>query len=583
MSWQTDWEHINRQMIAKSLQELSYEQILKAERLPAEESSPVGSYMLKLSSGVEYRFRAWEGLWSDLKVQIESLRRNDELCVSAGQFFLDCQKETGMDDIILANFIEEMHNTLYADMKLAVRQRGASSADMATWSGEKVQTFLKGHPKLLQNKGRIGWSAEDQDLFGPENERAVQFYWLAVRKNLCLSGIDQNISWSQVLGDCISDVDDFFALLEKLTLSTEDYFFIPVHPWQWDRYIKIQYGTELARGDIRFLGAHGDLYLPQISLRTFSNISRPTKMDVKLPITILNTSAIRGIPGKYMKQGPALSARLKELCAADVLLNNVTVLEECAGVSVTHGVFSHISQAPYRYHELLGVLWRQSSQGHLKNQQTALITGSLFHRDEKGTSLIGAYIRQSGLDTEAWLKAYFKNLFVPLYHLQAKYGIGLVAHGQNVVARLENGTPVGLFLKDFQGDLRVSEGSSALEGFDLTRLPRHYLIHDLLTGHLVTVLRFISETLQECDRFPEIKFYQILGHVLTEYLEQNPEIRQLKHYKDIDLLQKTFHRVLVNKVRFKIGYADSAERPVPMLGEDLTNPIYRALNEVPRG
>jgi aerobactin synthase len=38
-------------------------------------------------------------------------------------------------------------------------------------------------------------------------------------------------------------------------------------------------------------------------------------------------------------------------------------------------------------------------------------------------------------------------------------------------------------------------------------------------------------------------------------------------------------RVLVNKVRFKIGYADSHERPVPMVGDELLNPIVLGMNK----
>lgn len=579
MSSAADWKNINLQMIAKGLQELTYEQVINPVATTTRDESVVGPYELILSNQTVYKFNAWRGLWTDLKVDPASIVRNGIGAESAGQFFIDCQKETGMDDIILANFLEEMHNTLYADLRVLELNRQVSSEQMTAFSGEKVQTLLKGHPKILLNKGRIGWSAADQDLYGPENAKPVQFYWLAVRKTQTLEGLDARLSWDDVLKECLSEADSFEKELSVKNISKSEYHFVPVHPWQWERYIKIQYGTDLALGHIHFLGAFGDQYLPQISLRTFSNITRPGKLDIKLPITILNTSAIRGIPGKYMKQGPALSTALTELCQKDDILKGVTVLEEKAGLSVNHGLYNQISQAPYRYNELLGVLWRQSSDFHLAEGETAIIAGSLFHRDAKGHSLLGAYAKAAGLDIGQWLSQYFEKVFIPLYHLQAKYGVGLVAHGQNVVIRLKKSTPVGVFLKDFQGDLRLSDDSSVLSGFDLTRLPRHYLIHDLLTGHLVTVLRFISETLQECDTYPEIEFYAVLGRTLESYLANNPEIRALNYFGKIDLLQDTFHRVLVNKVRFKIGYADSAERPLPILGEDLRNPVALALKK----
>jgi len=88
---------------------------------------------------------------------------------------------------------------------------------------------------------------------------------------------------------------------------------------------------------------------------------------------------------------------------------------------------------------------------------------------------------------------------------------------------------------------------------------------------MVTVLRFVSEVMQESDGLPEIEFYEILASVLSEYLEGktiDPEL---------NFLNESVHRVLLNKVRFKIGYGDSSERPKPLVGIDLVSPIYLGL------
>ena len=49
----------------------------------------------------------------------------------------------------------------------------------------------------------------------------------------------------------------------------------------------------------------------------------------------------------------------------------------------------------------------------------------------------------------------FKHVVVPIYHLMAKYGVGIVAHGQNVTLVLEDNFPAGCLIKDFHGDLRL--------------------------------------------------------------------------------------------------------------------------------
>ncbi|MCP5810431.1 IucA/IucC family siderophore biosynthesis protein, partial [Klebsiella pneumoniae] len=69
--------------------------------------------------------------------------------------------------------------------------------------------------------------------------------------------------------------------------------------------------------------------------------------------------------------------------------------------------------------------------------------------------LIGAYIDRSGLDAETWLTQLFRVVVVPLYHLLCRYGVALIAHGQNITLAMKEGVPQRVLLKDFQGDMRL--------------------------------------------------------------------------------------------------------------------------------
>lgn len=232
-----------------------------------------------------------------------------------------------------------------------------------------------------------------------------------------------------------------------------------------------------------------------------------------------------------------------------------------------HKAFKKIKEAPYRYHELLGSVFRESARGKMGPREKAILTAALFHQDMNGNALINEYIRLSGKTREEWLKAFFEVTLLPLLHLQTEYGIGLVAHGQNIVLILENNFPTGMILKDFHGDLRLldklpQKGEAYFGEFTtLTRLPSHYLIHDLITGNLVTVHRFISLVFKEVSDFEEKEYYAIMTSVIAKAAGKE------------HLLRKEFERVLLNKVRFNIGYGDSSERPLPMLGNNLINPL----------
>lgn len=84
--------------------------------------------------------------------------------------------------------------------------------------------------------------------------------------------------------------------------------------------IALHFLPQLASGELVELGEFGDRYLAQQSLRTLTNTSRRVPFDIKLPLTIYNTSCYRGIPGKYISAGPAASRWLQQIFASDSTL-----------------------------------------------------------------------------------------------------------------------------------------------------------------------------------------------------------------------------------------------------------------------
>ena len=116
---------------------------------------------------------------------------------------------------------------------------------------------------------------------------------------------------------------------------------------------------------------------------------------------------------------------------------------------------------------MLGAIWRESPEKDLPAGQRPMMMGALPQRDAAGRPIASALIEQSGLGHEAWLERLFSTVFVPLYHFMCRYGVGFIAHGQNVTVILDGATPVGVAVKDFQGDLDlVDQPFPELEGLD---------------------------------------------------------------------------------------------------------------------
>lgn len=360
---------------------------------------------------------------------------------------------------------------------------------------------------------------------------------------------------------------------------------LPVHPWQWQQKIATDFIADFAEGRMVSLGEFGDQWLAQQSLRTLTNASRRGGLDIKLPLTIYNTSCYRGIPGRYIAAGPLASRWLQQVFATDATLvqSGAVILGEPAAGYVSHEGYAALARAPYRYQEMLGVIWRENPCRWLKPDESPVLMATLMECDENNQPLAGAYIDRSGLDAETWLTQLFRVVVVPLYHLLCRYGVALIAHGQNITLAMKEGVPQRVLLKDFQGDMRLVKeefpemDSLPQEVRDVTsRLSADYLIHDLQTGHFVTVLRFISPLMVRLG-VPERRFYQLLAAVLSDYMKKHPQMSE--RFALFSLFRPQIIRVVLNPVKLTWPDLDGGSRMLPNYLEDLQNPLWLVTQE----
>lgn len=282
--------------------------------------------------------------------------------------------------------------------------------------------------------------------------------------------------------------------------------------------------AQLSRGEMVELGEFGDEYLAQQSLRTLTNASRRAPFDIKLPLTIYNTSCYRGIPGKYIAAGPLASRWLQQQFASDATLIRcgAQVLGEPAAGYLSHPGYAALPKAPYRYQEMLGVIWRENPSCYLEDGEQAVLMAALMETDNAGRPLIDAWIKRSGLSADAWLEKAVRRDGDPVLSpaLPLRRGADRPRSERN--AGDEKLRAAAHPAEGFRGDMRLVDEdfpqaqSLPAQVKDVTaRLSADYIIHDLQTGNFVTVLRFISRLTLQCG-VSEIRFYQI-GGVLRRY------------------------------------------------------------------
>lgn len=110
------WETVNRQLVAKMLAELEYEQVFQAQ--------PQGDnrYCISLP-GAEWQFTAERGIWGWLWIDAQSLRCADEP-VLAQTLLCQLQPVLSMSDATVAEHMQDLYATLRGDLQL-MQARGA--------------------------------------------------------------------------------------------------------------------------------------------------------------------------------------------------------------------------------------------------------------------------------------------------------------------------------------------------------------------------------------------------------------------------------------------------------------------------
>lgn len=584
------WYQANQKLIAKALSELDFEEMFEFDREVAM-SKDITRITLVLNK-VTWKFDAKKSIWGMYNPIINSINNESSNNPTISEFLIDLQATIKISDIDLSGLIEEMNQTLFSEVERVKILEHVTASDIINCDETQRQRYLDAHPKLIANKGRLGWGEDNLQRYSPETSVGFQLRYVAVHHSLCHSGFRDDLAADDLIKATMAQ-NDYAGIHAKLPKGHEaDYLIVAIHPWQYQRFIRIQFQDYFEDERLIDLGSSQALWQPQQSIRTLSALSPETKFDVKTAVTILNTSCYRGIPGKYIQQGAAISTWLADIASNDPLLNSrgLMVQQELGGIFVSHPYQSKVEGA-YRYNEMLGCIWRERAESVINSEQRPMSMATLMQDDGKGNACILALIDASGLSQEQWLTQLFRHVVIPLYHLMCQYGVGLVAHGQNVTLTLENNQPVGCIIKDFHGDLRlVDEELPELDSLDdaikqnLTRLPAKYLVHDLLTGHFVTVLRFISPWLEateseqnglEPQGISETKFYGILAKEIQRYQAAHPHLDA--RFEAFNLLSEHIDKVCLNRVKFKIGYGESNQRPLPELGEPITNPLVVGL------
>jgi siderophore synthetase component len=556
------WRLAGRALLAKMLGELAYEEMLTPE--------PVGDrYRLALAGGVSYDFRARRGSFGAWRVDPDSVLRGEEVVDDPARLVLDGRKELGLDGVVLADLLRELFATQAADARLL--RDAPTAADLADLSYLELEGHQSGHPCMVLNKGRLGFSASDVARYTPEAKQTLRLLWVAVHRTLAeYTGFSGLETQARLLAEELDDPTRAEFAARLAGRDAGEFVWMPVHPWHWDEAVVPLFAPYLADGRIMLLGEAPDRYRPLQSIRTLTNVDAPHRRNVKLPLLIRNTLVWRGLSTEPTRAAPDVTAWVQGILERDPFLRDearIVPLGEVASVAVRHPLYEEVADAPYRFHELLGVVWREPVEAHLAAGERARAMASLLQVGGDGRALVAELVARSGLGAREWLRRFFRALLPGLLHYLYRYGVAFCPHGENTVVVYDcRDVPVRVAVKDFAEDVNLLPEQrpeyahlSPRADAVLLRWPATDLAHSILSAVFAGHFRFFADVVATHLGVAEREFWALVRAEVLAYQARFPELAD--RFAAFDLFASSIGRVCLNREHLLGGgFHDRADR-----------------------
>lgn len=538
------WLEAGHALLVRALAELSYEDLLRPEALGGRR------YRIAFDEA-EYTFTADRGSFRSWRIDGDSVRRDGVPASDPMEFLVDARGALGLDGPTTAEALRELVATWSADALL--RRNLPTAAELADASYVDLEAAQAGHPAMVLNKGRLGFTASDAEKYAPEAGRTLRLTWIAVHPSL-----------ASAHGVPVSDELSPETTAAFAAEAPDGYVWLPVHPFHLDACVRTLFAPYLADGRIVVLGEAPDRYRVLASVRTLVNVDHPGKRNVKVPLLIRNTLVWRGLPAAPTAGAPAVSSWLHSLQASDPwLAAHVDLLGEVASVAVRHPLFDRVPDAPYRYHELLAAVWREPVQVYLRPGERARSLASLLVTGSDGVALVAELVSRSGVDARTWLRTLVDAVLAAPLHALHAHDLAFCPHGENTVVVFgPDDVPVRTMLKDFAEDVNLLPGRSyadlpAEADRLLPRWSERELAHSIVTAVFAGVFRPLSVLASEQLGVPD--FWALVRASVDAYRERFPELAE--RHEAYGLTADEVERICLNREQLTGGgFHDRAEK-----------------------
>ncbi|GAA3517939.1 GNAT family N-acetyltransferase [Aquimarina addita] len=550
------WKRATTLLIKKALTEFSHELLIKPTLLEQLDNG-WNTYTIQTDiDTIHYQFIAKPLAMNHFWIETDSIIKNEkqqEAPLDAILFIKEFRKQLGISNDQMPVYLEEIISTLYGSA-YKLSKGNPTSEELVDADFQTIeQSMTEGHPGFVANNGRIGFDSSDYRAYAPEAGNSFSLLWLAGHKNRAVYAATEELPYDTLIQQELDQhtITTFQKIIVDKGYSPDDYFFIPVHPWQWFNKVANIYAPEIATGNLICLGYGPDQYMAQQSIRTLFNITNPHKLYTKTALSILNMGFMRGLPLYYLGTAPKMAVWLEELLYNDPFIQQTgfRMLGEIASVSYVNPYVEEFG--PHNdYNKMLASLWRESPVSAITEGQQLMTMAAFLHIDQHNEALLPKIIQKSGISIEQWLHKYLDVYLSPLLHCFYHFDLVFMPHGENLIMVLEDHIPVKALLKDITEEACILNPDVTLPDH-LKRMyapvPEDVKLLSIFTDVFDGFFRFMSHILAEHADFSEQKFWKTVASIIHKYQEQYPD-NQAK-YKQYDLFAPDFHLSCLNRLQ----------------------------------
>lgn len=546
------WLKANRTLVRKILSEFSHEKIICPEKLGSDE------YRLVIQDTIVYTFSAKKYSLDHLDIELTSISKNIDgvgVKLDALQLILELRDKLEIGDDLLPIYLDEITATL-SSLSFKYASKRPTSKELAQEDFQTVEVSMdEGHPVFIANNGRVGFDSCDYLKYAPECGTPQLLVWIAVHKSKTVFSCHSNMNYHQLIEHEISSdlISSFKQIMQNNVENPDDYYWMPVHEWQWREKISTRFSHYIAEKDIVFLGVGVDEYLAQQSIRTLFNISKTDRFYVKTALSILNMGFMRGLSPYFMSATPQINEWVENLLTKDAFFEKkgFSILKEVAAIGFRDENIENVISKDTPYKKMLAALWRENPLAEIKTNQRLMTMASLLHIDANGVPLVSELIKISGLSTTDWVTSYLDSYLSPLLHAYFYYDLVFMPHGENLILVLDNNKPVSMFMKDIAEEIGIVNSQTTDVPKELSRieftvrdeLKENYLFLDIFD----CFFRFLVPILSKHEDFSEREFWLLVRRCIEDYQNQFPENKD--KYAQYNFLKEGFILNCMNRLQ----------------------------------